>query len=265
MKKFRAYGQIAQVIVQYVAVVAVGLMALALTAASLMAAIGQWQWIDIGLGYGGAPVENAGMYAQLAVTGMAIALCFFLPTNRRIMRLETSHRDFTINMQDVARAYSAAHAADRTDVFRMSSEFDSVRERLNFLREHPDLSTLEPRVLEVAAQMSQTSKELAEIYSDERVKRARQFLTQRQTEVEQFKARMKQAKVVSTELKQWLHEVEMEENVASVQLERFREEMRDLLPELDKPIVPRPTLAEKMPCHMRQDKIIIDLPGTAAE
>jgi len=30
-------------------------------------------------------------------------------------------------------------------------EFDAVRERLAYLRDHPDLSRLEPEVLEVAA------------------------------------------------------------------------------------------------------------------
>merc|ERR1712173_435973 len=106
------------------------------------------------------PVENAGMYAQLALTVLAVGLCFFLPTNRRVMQLETSHRQFNVGMQDVARAYAAVHAADRAETFQMSSEFDSVRERLAYLRDHPDLATLEPAVLEMAAQMSHVARDL---------------------------------------------------------------------------------------------------------
>ena len=86
-------------------------------------------------------------------------------------------------LTDITRAYGAVHAADRGDAFRFSTEFDAVRERLAYLRDHPDLSSLEPALLEVAAQMSHISKELAEVYSDERVNRARSFLEQRQYEV----------------------------------------------------------------------------------
>ena len=40
----------------------------------------------------------------------------------------------------------------------------------------------------MAAQMSHESRELAEVYSTERVDRARQFLRQRQEEADQMKA-----------------------------------------------------------------------------
>ena len=135
-------------------------------------------------------------------------------------------------MSDVSRAYGAVHAADRGDTFRISSEFDAVRERLAYLRDHPDLSTLEPAVLEIAAQMSYVSKELAQVYSDERITRARGFLEQRQFELDQFNARLDQAKVASTEMKHWLHEIELEESVAAAQLDRLRDELKDVLPEL---------------------------------
>ena len=51
----------------------------------------------------------------------------------------------------------------------MSSEFDAVRERLAYLHDHHDLDSLEPSVLEVAAQMSHQSRELSDIYSDEKL------------------------------------------------------------------------------------------------
>lgn len=172
------------------------------------------------------------MYGHMALTALAISICFFLPTNRRIMRLENSHRSFAINMDDVSRAYAAVHAADRANSFRLSSEFDSVRERLSYLRDHPDLSTLEPALLEVAAQMSHISKELATVYADEKIERARTFLKQRQEEIDQFNARLIQAKAISTEMKHWLHEVELEESVASAQLDRLRAEMQEIMPEI---------------------------------
>ena len=172
------------------------------------------------------------MYAQIGLTVLAIGLCFYLPSNRRIMQLETSHRRFSIGMQDVARAYAAVHAADRQQTFQLSSEFDAVRERLAYLRDHPDLSTLEPALLEVAAQMSHISAELAQVYSDDKITRARGFLEQRQEEITLFNGRLDQAKAISTEMKQWLHEVELEESVCAAQLERLRAEMREVLPEL---------------------------------
>ena len=233
MKKYKAYGQLAQDILQWSAIVVVGLGAAALLGATILAAVGTLQWIDLSVGYDGVAMENAGMYVQIALTALAIALCFFLPTNRRIMKLEGSHRDFTITMQDVSRAYADVHAKDREQVFKMSSEFDAVRERISYLRDHPDLSTLEPSVLEVASQMSHISRELASVYADDKVARARQFLRQRQEETEAFKSRIAQAQVVCGELKQWLHEVEMEENVAHAQLEQLRAEMHEILPELD--------------------------------
>lgn len=118
-------------------------------------------------------------------------------------------------MTDLSRAYGAVHAANRGDVSRLSNQFDSVRERLAYLRDHPDLSSLESTVLEVAAQMLHVSNELAEVHSNDRVTRPRDFLEQRQSE-----------------LKHWLHEIKLEESVAATQLERLREELKDVLPEL---------------------------------
>lgn len=228
-----------------------------LLAATVMAALGQWPWIDLNLSLGGAAVENAGVYAQIGLTVLAVSLCFFLPSNSRILQLENSHRSFSIGMQDVARAYAAVHAADRTGHFQMSSEFDAVRERLAYLRDHPDLSGLEPQLLEVAAQMSHISKELAEVYSDDKVARARSFLEQRQEEVELFNTRLDHAKGISTELKHWLHEVELEESVAAAQLNRLREELREVLPEVGIESVVR--------TDQGLDPKIVELPPKAAE
>jgi hypothetical protein len=232
--------------------------ALALLGTTLMAAFGQWSWISISLQYEGQPVDNAGMYVQIGVTVLAIGICFFLPSNRRIMQLENSHRAFTVGMQDVARAYSAAHTQDRATTFQVSSEFDSVRERLAFMRNHPDLSTLEPSLLEIAAQMSYLSSELATVYSDEKVARARSFLKQRQEETDLFNTRLDEAKAISTDLKHWAQQVDLDESVAAAQLDRLRAELREVLPEMG--------LEAKRPTDPTAiDNTVVDLPSKAAE
>ncbi|MGJ8545153.1 MAG: DNA repair protein [Sulfitobacter sp.] len=232
MNQLRNISYVIQFVLQRLAVITFALAAIALLGATIMASLGQWAWADISLRFDGAEVTNAGMYAQIGLTVLATGLLFFLPSNHRVMQLENSHRSFSVGMQDVARAYGAVHAADRASTFQLSSEFDSVRERIAYLRDHPDLSTLEPQILEMAAQMSHVSAELAAVYSDDKIARARDFLKQRQEEVETFNARLTQAKSISTEMKHWLHEVDLEESVAAAQLTRLRDEMNEILPEL---------------------------------
>jgi chromosome segregation ATPase len=156
------------------------------------------------------------------------------------MRLENSHRRFELGMQDVARAYAIAHSADRDNLFQLSSEFDVVRERLAYLREHPELESLEPALLEMAAQMSHISRELADVYATDKVARAREFLKQRQEEVAQFNVRLENAKKLTSEMKHWVHEVELEESVAASQLQRLQDELREIMPELGREEILRP-------------------------
>lgn len=240
-------------VLQRLAAAMIVLSALALVAATTAAAFGALPWLDLDVGFGGVPFANGGQIAQIGGTVLAVLLCFYLPANARLMALETSHRRFDIGMQDIARAYHAAHAADRAGVFRLASEFDAVRERLSWLREHPDLGSLEPELLEVAAQMSHISQELADIYSEEKVARARAFLRQRQEEVAAFNDRIEHAKEVIRDLRHWAHEVDLEENVAASQLARLREDLLAALPELG---------IEEV---LRADGTVIDIPRKAAE
>jgi hypothetical protein len=230
--QFRSSVLLMQFLLQRAAFALVLVAALASVTVTTLAAIGLLPWLQFSAVYGDVTYDNAGMIAQISLTMLALTLVFFLPAARRMMALETSHRTFNLQMHDVAQAYVAAHAADRQQIFQLSSEFDSVRERLAYLRDHPDLGSLEPAVLEVAAQMSHISKELAEVYSDEKVRRARDFLSMRQQEVEQFNERLEIAKQTGRELTHWLHEVELEESVAASQLNRLREELHDVLPEI---------------------------------
>ncbi len=220
-------------IVQPITVAVMLLLALGLTVATGLAAFGVIPWPELALNWNGAPVENAGMWAMVVLAAFSLSLCAFLPGNGRIMALENSHRDFRVSMHDIAHAYHKAHSADRQGIFRMSHEFDAVRERLEFLRQHPDLEKLEPAILEAAAQMSHISHELAEIYSEEKVDRARTFLRQRQEEIEAFNDRIETAKAVTHDLRHWLEAVELDESVARSQLDRLVAELDDILPELD--------------------------------
>ncbi|UYV39039.1 DNA repair protein [Rhodobacteraceae bacterium D3-12] len=229
---FRAGFELAQHLLHRLAFFTFMLLALSLVVATILSAIGYWPWLDLQINVGGQAVENAGIYVQVGGTILAVLLCFFLPSNRRIMALENSHRTFHMGVEDVARAYHHAHAADRNDVFQMSAEFDAMRERIAYLRDHPDMGQMEPEILEMAAQMSYVSRELAVTYSDENVNRARDFLRQRQHEVENFDKRLDRAKEIHQELKHWLTQVELEESVAASQLERLRDELFVILPEM---------------------------------
>lgn len=206
--------------------------ALAAVAATVLSTVGLWPWLALEAGIGGVLYPQAGMIAQIALTALLVMLAFYLPANARMLALERSHRSFSLQMEDVARAYTAVHAADRKGTFDLASEFDAVKNRMAFLKDHPDLGGLEPEVLEVAAQMSQVSHELAEIYSDANVARARTFLKQRQEEAAQLGARLEDAKVTLHELEQWTRDVEIEESIARSQMLRLREELFELLPEL---------------------------------
>lgn len=205
--------------------------AMVLVVGSGLALAGLLPWLDLPLSVNGAPVAQAGMYAQLAVTALLLSLCFFVPTNHRVMRLEAAHHGFSMRMEDVTRAYALAHAEDRKGVFQATAEYDAVKERMVHLRDHPDLGSLEPDLLEVAAQMSQISQNLAQAYADEKVDRARDFLVQRQQEVAQFQERLDHAKALNCDIRQWLNRVEMDEAVAQSQLDRLIGELDDVLPE----------------------------------
>ena len=227
-------------VLQRLAFLSILAAALTLVAYAAACALGLAPWLVLDLRFGDYLVPDAGMLVQLSLTLIVLLLCFFLPTNARVMALETSHRRFHIGMTDVARAYAVAHAADRSGTFTLSSEFDSVRERIAFLRDHPDLAELESSVLEVAAQMSHLSRELAQVYSDRNVARARDFLIQRQQEIEDFNTRLAHAKSVATEMRGWLNRVEMDEAVAESQLARLCDELAEILPELGETTAPPP-------------------------
>lgn len=217
---------------QPISAIAMCILAIALVAYTISCGLGHSAWLHLPLTFGNTTYADAGIFVQSGVTAFAASMLFYLPSNMRVMALETSHRRFLITMDDVTGAYHQAHRADRENTFKLKSEYDSIRERMAFLNQHPDLAELEPNVMEVAAQMSHVSRQLAETYSDKNVIRARDFLIQRQEEIETFNERLDAAKATTLELRKWLGQVEMDEAVANAQLARLREELRELMPEL---------------------------------
>lgn len=215
--------------VSMVLIVLIGLSAIAYT---LSAAFGLAPWLTFTATFGDVAYPQAGMITQITVTVILASLFFFMPSAGRIMSLERAHRDFKITMEDVAHAYHVCHTADRAGLFTMSSEFDAVRERLSYLRDHPDLDSLEPQVLELAAQMSQQSRELSDIYSDEKVARAKTFLRQRQEEVERQQSLIVEAHHALRDIRKWSQQVELEESVVASQLSQLEEQLEATLPSL---------------------------------
>lgn len=215
-----------------VSMVLIALIGAAALVYTIVAAFGVAPWLSFTATFGDYTIPNAGMVTQIVATVILGSLVFFMPSAGRIMSLERSHRNFQLSMQDVARAYHLCHNADRAGVFTLSSEFDAVRERLAYLRDHPDLDSLEPSVLEIAAQMSQQSRELADIYNDDKVARAKMFLRQRQEEAERQQALIVEAHHSLRDIRKWSQQVELEESVVASQLSQLEDQLEATLPQL---------------------------------
>lgn len=218
--------------VQWIASIVVGLAAIAAVGACFAAAAGVLPWLSLPLTFGEVTYAWGGIAVQVGLTVLLAVVAVSLPSGMRVLQLERSHRDFSISMSDVAEAYRVCHAADRAGAFTLSQEFDAVRERIRFLRSHPDLGNLEPQILEAAAQMSHVSHELAETYSDENLERARGFLRQRQEEIEDFRDRIGSANAQCHELRRWLEQVELEESIMESQLGQLEEQLGETLEKL---------------------------------
>lgn len=200
---------------------------------TLLAAFGLAPWIELELAVAGAPVAHAGAIAQIVLTLLLLlTLLAFLPASQRVMRLEDSHRDFKLGVADIARAYRACHEADRAGIFKLESEFDAVRERFAFLRGHPDFATLESEILEIAAGMSVEAHGLAEVFSDETVTRAKDFLIHRQAEADSAQRHLAAARATCREIRHWLGQVEGDERRIKSELRDLEGELLDLLPRL---------------------------------
>ncbi|CTQ50880.1 hypothetical protein [Jannaschia donghaensis] len=219
---------IATSLLQQVCTFVLVLAALGLTGATAAALFGVLPWLELPVFIGGEQVVNAGMIAQIGVTVLALLLVGFLPANARVRRLELTNRDFHLSMDDVTQAYALVHAADRDGTFQLSREFDAMRDRIEWMRAHPDLAGLEHDVLQVAAQMSVESRDIAEVYTTEKVERARGFLRQRQQEVEDYRQQISMAQATVQEIKRWMQAVSVEEGLAEKQLDRLQMDLAEI-------------------------------------
>lgn len=242
-------------IVNIVAVFYTILLAVALIGAAGAAFLGLWPWLHAPLTLGALELPQAGMWIQLAITGFVIGLVTFLPSIRKVSQLEVSHRNFHITMDDVRGAYEAAHAEDRAGLFNLSSEFDSVRERIGHMRAHPYLARLEPAVLDVAAQMSHTSRDLASVYSDEAVLRARTFLRQRQEELVAFEEQLQVALRQTEEIKRWTQQMNVEESIVDRQVEQLKKDLAETLPALGLKVMRAPKKQKSVGATARAKKV----------
>lgn len=215
-------------IVQQVCAFILVLATIAAVVATAAAAFGILPWLELPVAFGGAEVSDAGTIAQIGLTALLVVLAGFLPANARVRRLEVTNRDFHISMADVAQAYQYVHQADREGTFQLSREFDAMRDRIEWMRQHPDLAEMEYDVLQAAAQMSVESRELAQVYSDEKVERARSFLRERQHEVDEYRQRISMAQATVGEIKRWMQAVSVEEGLAEKQLERLQKDLTEV-------------------------------------
>lgn len=187
-------------IIQIFAFVLLGLTALALLVATSLSAANILPWVGISATFGEASVVWAGPAVQIGFTALLLILVAYIPASYRVARLEYAHRKFEIDMDDVTKAYRAAHYADRAETFGMRREFDAIRERYKFLKTHPDLAQIDDDLLTIGAQMSEQTKALAETYSDRNLNRVRENLLQRREDADALEAKLAQIKADTAEL-----------------------------------------------------------------
>ncbi|MDA8585873.1 DNA repair protein [Rhodobacteraceae bacterium] len=185
---------------QLIAFVILGIASLGLLALTGLSASGVLPWLDITATFGATALPWAGPAVQIGFTVLLLILTSFMPASYRVLRLEHSHRRFEIDMDDVTRAYRAAHYADRAETFEVRREFDAIRERFKYLKAEPGIADIDDNLLTIGAQMSEQSRELAETFSDRRVARVRENLVQRQEDANSLEQQLERIKSETAEL-----------------------------------------------------------------
>ncbi len=187
-------------IIQVFAFVILGIAALAMLVVTSLSTAGVLPWLGLTATFGETAVSWAGLAAQIGFTALLVIMAMYIPASYRVARLEHTHRRFEINMDDVTRAYRAAHYADRAETFEVRREFDAIRERYKFLKDQPSLAGISDDLLTIGAQMAEQSLELAETYSDRNLARVRENLLQRREDADALEAKLKQIKAETAEL-----------------------------------------------------------------
>lgn len=206
----------------------IALAALAVLSSAALAALGVLPWLELDLRIDGTALPWAGPALQIGFGVLLVLLLMFVPSALRVLKLEARHRDFTVSMDDVVRAYTLAHSADRKRAFTMDGEFDGIRERYNFLRDHPDLPEIDAELMTIAAQMSHQSRDLAAIWSEEKVDRIHAALSARKTDADELQGLIQTAHAHARDIRHRLEDVEMDEASVASQLDMLREDMADI-------------------------------------
>lgn len=76
------------------------------------------------------------------------------------------------------------------------------------------------------------SRDLAEVFSDDTVTRARDFLARRQAEADRAQRHLAAARATCREIRHWLGKVEADERKMNFELRELEAELLDLLPRL---------------------------------
>jgi len=221
MSVFEVFGKIVQLAATTVLVV----FALALVVASGLAAFGILPWLSLSAAYGTTALPWTGMALQIGLTVLSVGLLLFVPSAIRVQRLETSHRRFEINMDDITRAYRAAHMADRAEMFGMRREFDAVRERYTYLKESTDLGEIDTELLVIGAQMSEQSRDLAAQFSDDRFDRVRAGLMHRLKDAGDLEQRIDRIQTEATKIARLRDTAEINEDNAAKRIEALKAEL----------------------------------------
>ena len=194
----------------------------------ILAALGMLEWVKIPIIYGGTEYD-IGAHVSIALALVFIALCAIVPSSARVLKLEVSHRDFRITMDDVKESFKQVFEEDRRGIFTLPGEFDGVRERMDTLLADPTLGDHDRNILVLAAQMGQASKELAEAFSEENVQRARESLEHRLQDIKQAEELIEKADTVSQELQGKLQSIQMQEGAQQEVAQQLIDELETIL------------------------------------
>ncbi|MEM8804306.1 MAG: hypothetical protein AAGF55_17415, partial [Pseudomonadota bacterium] len=107
-------------------------------------------------------------------------------------------------------------------------EFDAVRQRYKFLKDQPDLKDIDDELLVIAAQMSETSRDLAERFSDRRIARVREGLQRRAEDAESLEAQLLAIRAENEKLAKMRTDAEMSESAFRKQVDVLQAEFASL-------------------------------------
>ncbi|MCB6176829.1 hypothetical protein LHP98_01640 [Rhodobacter sp. Har01] len=177
------------------AVAVFGLFTLGLLVATGLALIGTLPWLMLTPQTAAGPEASAGMWLQLGLTLMAVALAYGLSAHLRMARLETGQRSFAVAIEDVIRARRMRPDGERAALFAHAPGPDA-----------------DPR---------------GDHRIDPRTVRARVFLQRQQAAVESLAEELDQAQRTCDDLRQRLDEIEAGERDLRHRLRLLAEGRRD--------------------------------------